>query len=141
MKKTMQQHNNSVSTSLIPVENQTHNGAIDQNRRRFMKLNLLGLALASTASLVLSGNALAVKNNDGEPALLDPEDQQAKAAGYTVPSPTSQKSCSNCQLYTGKEGADSGPCALFSYRNDTQSGKPLWVRADGWCRAWAPRQA
>jgi hypothetical protein len=140
MKKTIQQHNNSVSTSLIPVENQAHNGATDQNRRRFMKLNLLGLALASTASLVLSRNALAVKRDDGEPVLLDPKDPQAKAVKYTVPSPTSQYSCSNCQLYTGKEGADSGPCALFSYRNDTQSGKPLWVHANGWCQAWAPRQ-
>jgi hypothetical protein len=105
-----------------------------------MKLNLLGLALAPTASLMLSENALAVKKNDGEPALLDLEDPQAKAMEYMVPSPTNQQSCSNCQLYTGKEGADSGPCALFSYRVDTQSGKPLWVHADGWCRGWAPRQ-
>jgi hypothetical protein len=47
-----------------------------------MKLNLLGLALAPTASLMLSENALAVKKNDGEPALLDLEDPQAKAMEY-----------------------------------------------------------
>ena len=126
--------------AMVKSENPAETKKADQSRRRFVKFNLLGLALAPTASLVLSENAWAVKRHDDEPALIDLEDPQAKAIKYMVPSPKNQQDCSNCQLYTGTEGAASGPCALFSYRIDTQSGKPLWVHADGWCRAWAPRQ-
>lgn len=139
MNQTMQRHNGSVST-LATGGNQAGNEAADQSRRRFMKLNLLGLALAPTASLFLSGNAWAVKRENGLPAILDAEDPQAQALDYTAQSPRGQQACHNCQLYTGTEGEESGPCAIFSYRNDAQSGKSLWVNATGWCRAWAPRQ-
>lgn len=112
----------------------------DRSRRRFMKINLIGLALAPAASLAFSGSANAVSRRDGVPALLDVKDPQARALNYTAQGPRSQQSCSNCQLYTGASGKEFGPCALFSYRSDTQSGKPLLVTSTGWCRAWAPRQ-
>ncbi|MCC5865544.1 MAG: high-potential iron-sulfur protein [Wenzhouxiangella sp.] len=38
--------------------------------------------------------------------------------------------CSNCALYSGREGDEWGPCSLFP-------GKA--VNAGGWCTAWAPR--
>ncbi len=38
--------------------------------------------------------------------------------------------CANCMLYTGAEGADTGPCSLFAGRH---------VKAAGWCQSWAPK--
>jgi High potential iron-sulfur protein len=140
MNTLMQRHDSSVSTALATGETQAGTRATDESRRRFMKLNLLGLALAPTASLLLNENAWAVKQEESVPALLDPHDPQAQALDYTPQSPRSDQSCSNCQLYTGATDEESGPCALFSYRSDPESGQPLWVDATGWCRGWAPRQ-
>jgi len=114
----------------------------DHGRRRFLKLNLLGLALAPTASLLLSTTAWAVRIEgieDNTPAVLDPHDPQAQALSYMEHSSKQNQSCSNCQLFTGTSGETIGPCAIFSYRvapNNTQ----ILVNASGWCRAWAPRQ-
>jgi hypothetical protein len=36
--------------------------------------------------------------------------------------------CANCSAYTGKTGADAGPCALFPDKV---------VKAAGWCNAWS----
>lgn len=129
------------STELAARKNPASSADLaNRSRRRFMRINLIGLALAPAANLVFSESANAVSRRDGVPALLDASDPQAQALNYTAQGPKGQQSCSNCQLYTGASGKEFGPCALFSYRSDTQSGKPLVVTSTGWCRAWAPRQ-
>ena len=141
MDETMQWQNGLVSTASATGENQAGIKTANKSRRQFMKLNLLGLALAPTASLFLSANAGAVNRDKSVSALLDPGDSQAHALAYTPNSSRSHQSCSNCQLYSGAVSEESGPCAIFSYRNDPENGKPLWVEATGWCRGWAPRQS
>ena len=144
MNKVTQQQNSLIgvgSTELAAGKNPASNDeTADRSRRHFMKINLIGLALAPAASLVFSESASALGRRDGVPALLDANDPQAQALNYSPLGHKSQQSCSNCQLYTGASGKEFGPCALFSYRSDTQSGKPLLVTSTGWCRAWAPRQ-
>jgi hypothetical protein len=114
------------------------------SRREFVKLNLLGALLLPIAGLLVSENAQA--RNEGKkgftvspPARLDPDDPQAKALSYTSDSARHGQFCSNCALYTGTEGDDIGPCAIFSYRVAPEGGQ-LMVDAGGWCRAWLQRQ-
>lgn len=38
--------------------------------------------------------------------------------------------CSNCQLYTGDEGSEWGPCSIFPGKS---------VNANGWCAAWVKK--
>jgi hypothetical protein len=58
---------------------------------------------------------------------LDPDDPQAKALDYVHASENPEQLCKNCQLYTGKEGAEWGPCAIFPGKG---------VNANGWCKSW-----
>jgi hypothetical protein len=114
----------------------------DHGRRRFMKLNLLGLALVPVASLLVGETAWAAGRSgriEKDVAVLNPADPQAKALHYTPDSSKEGQSCSNCQLYTGTKGEDYGPCAIFSYRV-APSGEQIMVSAAGWCRSWGPRQ-
>jgi hypothetical protein len=141
-KKIMQQRYVSISTTPVSGENRSTGDAADQSRRYFMKHRLFALVLVPTVSLFTSGPALAGRSNTRDaapPATLDPEDPQAKALSYFEQSPKDPQSCSNCQLYTGIEGEELGPCVIFSYRV-APTGKQLLVKANGWCRAWAPRQ-
>jgi len=72
---------------------------------------------------------------------LDLDDPTARALGYQhdatlvdpqqFPQRQPAHLCSNCALYTGREGDEWGPCGLFP-------GKA--VNAGGWCNAWAPRR-
>ena len=149
-KKIVQRPNESPSIGLITGENLADNKAANQSRRRFIKQNLLGLALAPIVTLYVGENALASsqdtsrgtrygKEKSFPPAELSPDDPEAQSLSYTPQSITDGQSCANCQLYTGSEGEELGPCAIFSYRNST-SGKRLLVNSAGWCRSWAPRQ-
>lgn len=61
---------------------------------------------------------------------VDPEGAQAKALGYVHESATVEQWCNNCQLYTGKEGAEWGPCPLFPGKG---------VNAKGWCKSWVKK--
>lgn len=140
MNKTMQTYTKHVSMERGLESNSTATKGAGHSRRRFIKMNLLGLALAPSAGLLLSEEAWAVKRDNGEPAKLDDQDSQARALEYTVVTSKSEQSCANCQLYTGAGGATWGSCALFSYRRDTRTGKPLQVSAKGWCRGWEPRR-
>lgn len=124
----------------------------DRERRAFVKLGVVGLSAASLAN-VLPSLGQAVWAADMPVTPLDENDPQALALGYKhdanqvdtekFPVRASQTGakqyCHNCQLYTGVPGRAWGPCALFSYRNDPQTGKPLAVNANGWCAAWGPR--
>ena len=62
---------------------------------------------------------------------LDVADPTATALGYVAESATDGQTCANCQLYTGEDGADLGPCAIFPGKG---------VRAGGWCKSWVVKQ-
>lgn len=117
---------------------------VASSRRAFVKLNLLGAALLPIAGLLVSENAQA-RNGEKKgytpppPVRLDPDDPQAKSLSYTAYSARDGQFCSNCALYTGTEGDEIGPCAIFSYRVAPGGGQ-LVVVAGGWCRAWIERQ-
>ncbi len=140
--KEMQPHHEPLPRGHVIRVNSAADEGANGSRRRFLQLNLVGLALAPAASLFVGTRAWAMRGR-GEPddtlAMLDPEDPQAKALSYTEDSPNMNQLCSNCQIYTGTEGEDHGPCAIFSYRV-APSGRQLLVKAAGWCRAWGPRQ-
>lgn len=103
--------------------------APDNSRRRFIKLTAIGLAAAPFANTLLNGTAHAAE-------LISESDPQASALSYVADATKSDKRtdttalCSNCGLYTGKEGEESGPCAIFQ-------GK--LVAANGWCTAWVKK--
>ncbi|MEO6279272.1 high-potential iron-sulfur protein [Roseateles sp.] len=71
---------------------------------------------------------------------VDPKDPQAAALGYVTDATKADKAkfpkyaagqlCSNCQLYQGKPGEASGPCALFGVKS---------VAAKGWCSAYVKK--
>jgi len=61
---------------------------------------------------------------------LDPDNPQAKALEYVHASANPDQLCKNCQLYTGKEGAEWGPCAIFPGKG---------VAANGWCKSWVKK--
>jgi high potential iron-sulfur protein len=102
----------------------------DTDRRQFLKL-AGGLAVASLASVVLSGRAAAQAQS------VDEKDPLAVSLGYAcdgakAPGHVEGQLCTGCQLYSGAAGANSGPCALFQ-------GK--LVCSGGWCKSWVKRSA
>lgn len=123
----------------VSRDNTLFTGVVDDCRRSFLKRNALAFALASSASMLVGKSAWAGRTarraSDDNPPLLDPKDPQAAALNYTSASHKTNQQCSNCQLYTGTDGEEFGPCAIFSYRV-APSGKQLLVEAGGWCRAW-----
>lgn len=125
----------------------------NNNRRRFIKVSLIGLTLAPVGNLLLSQNAeargsRAVTGGTTQIAKLPENDRQAAALGYkedaALVDSTKHKrvegtTCRNCQLYSGSEEDDWGPCAIFSYRVDPITNKNYVVNAKGWCGSWAPK--
>ena len=119
------------------------------NRRFFVKLSAVGLAVVSLGNL-LTGRPVQAQarsgRGGGETPKVEMDDPQAKALGYQEDAKLSpiRKSpdqfCQTCLLYSGQEGAQWGPCAIFSYRMNKE-GQPLVVSANGWCRSWGPRAA
>jgi len=106
--------------------------APDNSRRRFIKLTAIGLAAAPCANILLSGRTAHAAD------LISESDPSAAALAYVADATKSDKRtdktalCSNCGLYTGKEGEETGPCAIFP-------GK--LVHANGWCTAWVKKAA
>jgi len=103
----------------------------DSNRRRIIKLTVLGLAGPSLGIALASGVASAadaaeVSETDPQAAALKYKKDATKAPERKDANAT----CANCALYTGKAGAATGPCTLFQ-------GK--LVAAKGWCSAWAKK--
>jgi hypothetical protein len=120
---------------------------IDSNRRSFMTISAIGLAVAPLGSLLVSRHAEArtgVTQGSTEIPKLPENDKQAIALGYredadlTVAKGKDQF-CRNCQLYSGSPGEEWGPCAIFSYRIDPRLNKNYVVSVKGWCKSWAPR--
>ncbi|MGR8979763.1 MAG: high-potential iron-sulfur protein [Gammaproteobacteria bacterium] len=56
------------------------------------------------------------------------------AASYRI---AAGANCRNCQLYSGSEEDNWGPCAIFSYRIHPTLNQNFLVSAKGWCRSWA----
>lgn len=97
-------------------------------RRRFIRLAVTGLAAAPLAGVWVS------QTSQAAPVHVQESDPKATAVGYKEDATKStarkdaSETCANCNLYSGKEGAADGPCALF---------QDNLVSANGWCTAWA----
>lgn len=99
------------------------------NRRVFM------IQAAVAGSAVMGHQALMAQG-----AMVSPKDPQAMALGYVedtakvdakkYPRHAATQQCSNCQLYTGKAGAVSGPCGVFPGKQ---------VTAKGWCSTYVKK--
>ena len=75
------------------------------------------------------------RRTEAAPALplLSEDDPAARAQDYVADvhrakGAQSGAVCSNCSVYGGAEGADTGPCTLFPGKS---------VKANGWCKAWS----
>lgn len=89
------------------------------------------------------GEQLAQNDAGGNDDLekLSEDNSQAKALNYKHEASEIDKDknpryeegqlCSNCQLYSGADGDDWGPCGIFP-------GKV--VKASGWCSSYAPKR-
>lgn len=119
------------------------------DRRSFVKLSVLGLAVAPLGHLLMGKPvqaASAQREGPSEVPKVDMDDAQAKALYYVENATKSSfrkndvQFCHNCMLYSGQAGAQWGPCAIFSYRQNSYN-QPFVVSASGWCRSWGPRAA
>jgi hypothetical protein len=131
----------------------SNNNLIDNNRRSFITLSAIGLAVVPLGSFLVSQNAEArgssgVTGPSKELAKLPESDMQAIALGYRADANLVDvtkfkrgegQSCQNCQLYSGSPDEEWGPCAIFSYRTDPILHKNYVVSAKGWCKSWGPR--
>jgi hypothetical protein len=109
------------------------------SRRRFLLVGAGAVVAVPLGSMVAALPAYAQEMDK-----VDPANPQAKALGYVHDASAVDTSkypkrageegakqfCHNCNLYTGKEGEEWGPCQIFP-------GK--LVAADGWCNAWVPK--
>jgi hypothetical protein len=105
-------------------------------RRQFLFQVAAGVATLSLARFATAEEAEAAK-----PALA-PDDAYAKAMGFVLntedadsekfPKHSTDQQCAKCQLYSGAEGAELGPCSFFGGRQ---------VPPTGWCRNFKPKGA
>jgi High potential iron-sulfur protein len=99
------------------------------SRRRFIRIGISGIAAAPFAYALLGGTAQAAD-------ALSESDPTATALGYKMDATKAANRkdnsafCDNCSLYSGKPGANSGPCSVFA-------GK--LVNAKAWCTAWTKK--
>ena len=92
----------------------------DIKRRKFV-------TMMGASATVIPVSALVASLPSHAQELVDPASAQATALQYVAESETADKNCANCTLYTGEEGAESGPCPLFP---------GALVHATGYCSAW-----
>ena len=103
-----------------------------QARRRFLKIAVVGAAVAPIAASLLPRIARADEEH------LDPNDATAKALGYTEdaanaksnPAFKPNSSCSTCNFFKGHSELAYAPCDLFP-------GKA--VSSKGWCASWTAK--
>jgi hypothetical protein len=100
-------------------------------RRSFLKLAPLAVGACALAPRLLASAAAApVEENDPAAAALG----YKKDASAVDPKKFAQfkpgSTCANCALYTGKAGAETGPCMALANRP---------VSAKGWCMVWAKK--
>ncbi len=94
-------------------------------RRQAIKTALAYTAVVPVATL-FANSAKA----GGHMPMVDPNGPTAKALQYVEVSPDDSKLCSGCQLYSGEEGKDVGPCSIFPGKE---------VTAGGWCLSWVAK--
>ena len=102
------------------------------NRRDFAR-RCVGLALVAASGKVINVHAEDLPK-------LDPAGPQAAALGYVNDAAEADTAkfanfvagsqCSGCQLYTGAEGDEWGPCTIFP---------GISVNANGWCSAFVKK--
>jgi hypothetical protein len=103
------------------------------NRRVFM------MRVIGAGSALAAGHALAADPVSTEK--LTETDSYAKSMGFRLdtakvdaakyPRHTAEQKCSSCQLFSGKEGDEWGPCSFFGGR---------LVNKGGWCRNFKVRK-
>jgi hypothetical protein len=106
--------------------------AESQARRRFLKTAVVGAAVAPIAAVLLPRMARA------DDPHLSPDDQTAKALGYTEDATTAKDNpaykpgskCAGCQFFQGHEEMAYAACTLFP-------GKV--VNSKGWCASWTAK--
>jgi hypothetical protein len=106
--------------------------ADSQARRRFLKIAVVGAAVAPIAAALLPRVAYA------DDPHLDLNDPTAKALNYTEDATTAKANpaykagsmCSSCNFFKGHTEMAYGPCELFP-------GKA--VNAKGWCASWTAK--
>ncbi|WP_395681529.1 high-potential iron-sulfur protein [Dokdonella sp.] len=103
-----------------------------QARRRFLKIAVVGAAMAPVAASLLPRIARA------DTPHVDPKDPTAAALGYTEDAATAKgdpsykpnSNCANCNFFKGHSEMAYGPCDLFPGKD---------VNAKGWCRSWTAK--
>jgi hypothetical protein len=106
--------------------------ASSQARRRFLKIAVVGVAIAPVAASLLPRIARA------DDPHLDPNDATAKQLGYTEDASTAKgdpvfkpnSACVSCNFFKGHSEMAYAPCDLFP-------GKA--VSSKGWCKSWTAR--
>jgi hypothetical protein len=102
------------------------------SRRRFLTGMTTSLAALPFVSLLRQRRA-----HSQELPKLEESDPTAQALNYVHDASQSDTApadqlCSNCQHYSGADGEEWGPCALFP-------GKA--VSANGWCAGWLQKSS
>ena len=80
---------------------------------RASRRGFLNAAVGAGAVAALGGLNLRHAAAGGHIKKVSPDDPTAKALAYVEQSAKDGQLCMNCQLYTGKDGEDYGPCAIF----------------------------
>jgi hypothetical protein len=115
-------------------------------RRDFFKnmAKISGLAIAApalisafTGNVALAEEGRRKKSGDTGAAMVDSNDQTAKAVGYVEDAAKSPKAagnkCATCALFVksdNKNGKEAGTCAIFPNK---------FVLANGFCNSWAKK--
>ncbi|MEE4379834.1 MAG: high-potential iron-sulfur protein [Candidatus Competibacteraceae bacterium] len=111
----------------------------DNRRRSFLKISAFSLVSVPIGGWLANQQARAA-----DMPQLDESDPTAQALGYVHDATKANVAefpkrsgpdgadqfCRNCQLYTGSDGSEWGPCSIFP-------GKV--VNANGWCNAWVQK--
>lgn len=107
-----------------------------QNRRVFMLQVVAGTSALASAELMAQEKAISTVK-------LTEEDSYAKSMGFRYDTTqvdqkkyprhdAATQQCSKCQLFSGKEGEEWGPCSFFGGR---------LVNRGGWCRNFKVKKA
>jgi len=120
-------------TRIDPVAQYTPRHIMNTRRNFLLKL----VASAGAPTLIASR---ALGQDTPPPVKMEESDPLGIALGYKedttkvdatkYPQHKPDQKCSNCALYTGKEGDPTGPCTIFGNKI---------VTADGWCATWAKK--
>jgi hypothetical protein len=103
----------------------------DQNRRTFMLQVVAGTSALAAADVMAQTPAKPIST-----VKLTEDDKYAKSMGFRYDTnavdqakyprhDAATQQCSKCQLYSGKEGDEWGPCSFFGGR---------LVKPTGWCK-------